>query len=123
MGLQMRMYLLVAMLFGLMYLIVVAVGNLIGAGSFMVYGIIAIFFVIFQYLMGPSIVSWTMKVKYISEKDNPRLYSMVKELAKSAGLPMPKVGISSLATPNAFAFGRSQGDARACVTVCYLCGC
>lgn len=99
-----------------MYLIVLVVGSLIGAGSFLIYGIIAVIFVLLQYLMGPSIISWTMRVRYISEKDNPRLYQMIAELAKRADLPMPKVGISSLNLPNAFAFGRTQKDARVCVT-------
>jgi heat shock protein HtpX len=33
-----------------------------------------------------------------------------------AGLPKPKVGISEINVPNAFAFGRTKGDARICVT-------
>ncbi len=41
---------------------------------------------------------------------------MVAELAKEARLPKPKVGISQLAIPNAFAFGRTQHDGRVCVT-------
>jgi heat shock protein HtpX len=41
---------------------------------------------------------------------------MVSELSQKAGLPMPKVGISEIAIPNAFAFGRSQKDGRVCVT-------
>lgn len=117
MALQLRMYFLVALLFGMMYLIMLFVGSLIGVDSFMAYGILTFVFVVLQYLMGPMIVSWTMRVKYITEKDDPRLYRMVAELAKVARIPMPRVGISSLNIPNAFAFGRSQGDARVCVTV------
>ena len=41
---------------------------------------------------------------------------MVADLAQKAGLPMPKIGISEIAMPNAFAFGRSQKDSRVCVT-------
>lgn len=116
MSLQMRMYLLVALLFGVMYLIILGVGRIIGVTSFMVYGIIALVLVVLQYMIGPFLVGLTMRVKYISEKDDPRLYGMVRELSKAAGLPMPKVGISPLDMPNAFAFGRTQGDARVCVT-------
>ncbi|MBI4331228.1 MAG: M48 family metalloprotease [Chloroflexi bacterium] len=116
MSLQMRMYLLVALLFGVLYLIVLAVGRIIGVSSFAVYGFIALGLVVLQYLLGPALVSLTMRVKYIAEKDNPRVYGMVKELAGAARLPMPKVGISALDMPNAFAFGRTQGDARVCVT-------
>lgn len=41
---------------------------------------------------------------------------MVAELARTARLPKPKVGISQLAMPNAFAFGRTRRDGRVCVT-------
>jgi len=41
---------------------------------------------------------------------------MVAELAGSTHLPKPKVGISQLAIPNAFAFGKTQRDGRVCVT-------
>ncbi len=57
-----------------------------------------------------------MRVKYVSEKEEPELHKQVAELAKKAGIPKPKVGISQLSIPNAFAFGRSQGDGRVCIT-------
>jgi heat shock protein HtpX len=41
---------------------------------------------------------------------------MVEELAMNAGIPKPKVGISEVNIPNAFAFGRTKGDGRVCVT-------
>jgi heat shock protein HtpX len=57
-----------------------------------------------------------MKIKWVSEKEEPELHRMVTELAEKARLPKPKVGISQLAIPNAFAFGRTQRDGRVCVT-------
>ena len=33
-----------------------------------------------------------------------------------AGIPKPRVGIAEISVPNAFAFGRSKGDGRICVT-------
>jgi heat shock protein HtpX len=41
---------------------------------------------------------------------------MIEELTRNAGIPKPKVGISPTPLPNAFAFGRSRGDGRVCVT-------
>ena len=69
-----------------------------------------------QYLISPSIVGWTMKIRWVSEKEAPELHQMVAELAKSAHLPKPRVGISQIAMPNAFAFGRTQWDGRIYVT-------
>jgi heat shock protein HtpX len=57
-----------------------------------------------------------MKVKYVTEKEEPELHKMVAELAKEANIPKPRVGISQIPIPNAFAFGRWKSDGRVCVT-------
>ena len=116
MWLQTRMFLLVALLFGILYGVITGIGTLIGAGSALSYIILAFVFLGIQYLVSPSIVGWTMKIKWVSEKEAPELHRMVAELAQKANLPKPRVGISQLAIPNAFAFGRSQRDGRVCVT-------
>lgn len=116
MWLQMRMYLLVGLMFGIVYAVIVGVGSALGVGGLLPYLILAGFFVLLQYMMSPAIVGWSMKVKYVSEKEAPDLHRMVADLAQAANLPKPRVGISELDIPNAFAFGRSQKDARICVT-------
>lgn len=45
---------------------------------------------------------------------------MVTELTEKANLPKPRVRISLLNIPNAFAFGRTQKDGRVCVTQAIL---
>ncbi|MFC2034365.1 zinc metalloprotease HtpX, partial [Chloroflexota bacterium] len=116
MWLQTRMFLLVALLFGILYGVIVGIGTWMGAGSATTYIVLALAFLGFQYLIGPSIVGWTMRIKWVSEKEAPDLHRMVAELAESARLPKPRVGISQLEMPNAFAFGRTQRDGRICVT-------
>jgi heat shock protein HtpX len=110
------MYLLVALLFGILYGVIVGIGTWIGVGGAIPYLILAFVFLALQYLIGPYIIAWTMRVKWVSEKEAPELHQMVAELAQSANLPKPKVGISELSIPNAFAFGRTQRDGRVCVT-------
>ncbi|MFQ5796397.1 MAG: zinc metalloprotease HtpX [Candidatus Bipolaricaulia bacterium] len=110
------MMLLVALLLGILYGVITALGVASGTGSAVTYIIIALAFLGFQYLIGPSIVSWTMRIKWVSEEEAPDLHRMVAELAQKARLPKPKVGISQLNIPNAFAFGRTQRDGRVCVT-------
>jgi heat shock protein HtpX len=107
---------LVAVLFGILYGVITAVGTWLGAGNAVFYIILAFVFLGIQYLISPALVSWTMKVKWVSEKDAPELHRMVAEIAQRANLPKPKVGISELSIPNAFAFGRTQRDGRVCVT-------
>ena len=116
MWLKTRMFLLVALLFGILYGVITGVGVWMGKGSALTYIIIAFVFLGIQYLIGPAIVGRTMRIKWASEKEAPELHRVVADLATRARLPKPKVGISQLAIPNAFAFGKSQRDGRVCVT-------
>lgn len=122
MWLQTRMFLLVALLFGILYGVITAVGTIIGHGNAYFYLALAFVFLGIQYLIGPAIVSWTMKIRWVSENEAPELYRIVAEEARKANLPMPKVGVSQLASapPNAFAFGRTHRDGRVCVTPAIL---
>lgn len=116
MWLQTRMYLLVALMFAILYGVITGLGTYMGAGNAMFYVVLAFGFIGLQYLIGPAIVGWTMRIKWVSEKEEPELHRMVAELAEASHLPKPKVGVSQLSIPNAFAFGRTQRDGRVCVT-------
>lgn len=110
------MFLLVALLFGILYGVITGLGVWMGQGSALTYVVIAFAFLGFQYLIGPKLVTWTMKVRWVGPDEAPQLHRMVDDTSRRAGLPKPKVGISRLAIPNAFAFGRSQRDGHVCVT-------
>jgi heat shock protein HtpX len=110
------MFLLVAILFGILYGVITGIGTWMGAGNAIWYIILAFVFLGIQYLISPSLVSLMMRIKWVSAEEEPELHRMVAELAEAAHLPKPKVGISQLNIPNAFAFGRTQGDGRVCVT-------
>jgi len=116
-SLQLRMWLLLTILFGFIYALIVVVGRtFLHVGDFSFYLIISLVLMFVQYMIGPKIVEWTMRVKYIKRPDNPRLFQMVESLANRANIPVPKIGIAQIEIPNAFAFGRSIGDGRVCVT-------
>ncbi len=114
--LTMRLYLAIGLLFGLLYVIITAVGTYFHFGGYAFYAIFAAVIVFAQYYFAPKIVEWTMKVRYVSEQEAPHLHEMVEDLAMKAGIPKPRVGVSEVNIPNAFAFGRSQRDGRVCVT-------
>ncbi len=116
MGLQMKMWLLMALMFGILYGVITGIGTWMGAGNALFYLVLAFLFIGFQYLIGPSLVQLMMRVKWVSEREEPELHQMVGELAERAGIPKPRVGISKLAIPNAFAFGKTLRDGRVCVT-------
>jgi heat shock protein HtpX len=120
MWLQLRLYLLVGLLFAILYGIIAAIGYLLGVQGFSFYIFLiglAVILVFIQFLIGPKTVEWSMKVKYVSVGEYPELHQMISNLSAKAGLPKtPKIGISQLQIPNAFAFGKTKNDARVCVT-------
>jgi heat shock protein HtpX len=107
-------------MFAILYGVIVGIVYLLGYSGFTFYIIIigfALGLLLLQYTIGPKVVEWSMRIKYVNENEYPKLHRMVGELAENAGLPKkPKIGISKLKIPNAFAFGRTQRGSRVCVT-------
>jgi len=60
-----------------------------------------------SYWWSDKIVLWMYRAKEADKKKYPQLYSIIKEIAVKAHLPMPKVYIVPGQHPNAFACGRS----------------
>ena len=115
-SLNLRMGILVILLFAIIYVIVTLFMSYLGITNFYLYVALAFFIMLIQYLLGPKIVEMTMRVKYVTREDFPWLFDMVEDLAKKAKMPPPKIGISYINVPNAFAFGRGIKDGRVCVT-------
>jgi len=116
MWLQIRMYILLGLMFSIVYGIVVVASSMMGIGGFSFYIIFAIFLITVQYMIGPKMVEMSMKVRYVTETEYPDIHRMVSDLSIKAGIPKPKIGISELPLPNAFAFGRWKNDGRVCLT-------
>ncbi|MBU0502790.1 MAG: zinc metalloprotease HtpX [Candidatus Omnitrophota bacterium] len=114
--LHLKMWLLLTALFAIIYAVIVMIGSYLGIGGFGFYLSISLAMMFIQYLIGPKIVEWTMRIKYVKRQDQPKLFQMVESLAVRAGIPMPKIGIAQISLPNAFAFGRGIRDGRVCVT-------
>ena len=114
--LKLRMWLLLAVMFSIVYGVISAVAAYLGIGSFGFYLGLSLVMMAIQYLVGPKLIEWSMRIKYISQSDYPELCAMVKDLSLRAQVPMPKIGISDIGIPNAFAFGRWKSDGRVCVT-------
>lgn len=116
-SLQLRMWLLVTLLFGIIYALLVVIGrSFLHFGGFSFYLVISLVMMLIQYMLGPKLVEWSMRVKYIKREENPRLFQMIESLSVRANIPMPRIGIAEIEIPNAFAFGRSLRDGRVCVT-------
>lgn len=116
MWLQIRLYLLLGLMFAIVYAMVSTVASFMGISSFAFYGVLASVMLLIQYLIGPKMVEWSMGVRYVSESEHPSLHRMVGEMAQKANIPKPRVGVANVPIPNAFAFGRWKSDGRVCVT-------
>jgi heat shock protein HtpX len=57
-----------------------------------------------------------MHARVVSAQDAPGLHALVERLAIQADVPMPRVAMSDIPAPNAFAMGRSPKHATVCVT-------
>lgn len=114
--LRLRMWLLLTVLFAIVYAAVSWLSYAAGITNFYFYLILSLGMMFVQYLIGPKMVEWTMRVKYIKREEYPHLYQMVESLAMRAQIPVPRIGIAQIPIPNAFAFGRGIRDGRVCVT-------
>jgi heat shock protein HtpX len=115
-GLRLRMMLATAVLFAIIYAVISMIGYSMGIANFSFYLILSLVMMFIQYMIGPNIVEWSMRVKYIKDDEYPELHRMVRELAAKAKIHTPKIGIAEITIPNAFAFGRSVRDGRICIT-------
>ena len=87
-SLQLRLYLLLGLFFAIVYFVIFIIGNMVGFGNNIFYLVFAFGFVIVQYLIGPFIVEWSMKIRYITENDDPNFTIWLKSW-QEANIPMP----------------------------------
>jgi heat shock protein HtpX len=72
-------------------------------------------FILFEYLIGPAVVSASTHLQYLKPGASPWLENVTKELADKSGVPMPRLAIVPNKTPNAFTFGRTNSSATLAV--------
>jgi len=106
-----------AMLLAVMTALFMGVGYLLGGtGGMMIALAIAAAMNLFSYWNADKMVLRMHRAQEVSERNAPEYYGIVRDLAKNAGLPMPKVYIIDNAQPNAFATGRNPENAAVAAT-------
>ena len=70
----------------------------------------------FAYFFSDKLVLKRYRAREVDASSEPRLVSIVSELAHTAGMPMPKVYVLPDRSPNAFATGRSPRHAAVAAT-------
>ena len=97
--------------------VLVLAGGALGGRQGLIFALgLAVIMNFFSYWFSDKIVLKMYKAREISRLEDPELYDIVSELAKRAGLPMPKVYVCPQTTPNAFATGRNPKHAAVAVT-------
>ena len=105
------------MLLGLLTGLLVIAGGAIGGQSGMTFALMmAIVMNFASYWFSDKIVLAMSGAREVTEVDYPDFFSLVRQLAVQAGMPMPRVYIMASDTPNAFATGRNPEHAAVAAT-------
>jgi heat shock protein HtpX len=97
-------------------------GILLGIGSFWGYTglviglVVAVCMNFYAYFFSDRVVLRMYSAKEVKQSEYPELFSMVKDVAQLADVPMPKLYVIDSSNPNAFATGRNPSHAAVAVT-------
>jgi heat shock protein HtpX len=108
-----KTWILIAALGGLFVVIGYAIGG--RAGMTIALGI-AFVFNFAMYWFSDRLAIASTRSKPVTEKQYPDLYRIVRELTHEQGMPMPRIYVSDMMQPNAFATGRNPEHAAVAVT-------
>src|ERR1035437_7169404 len=98
-----------------LYAIIVSVMLSLGVSTVLVI-VIAAGLIFSQYYFSDKVAMFSMHAHEITAQQEPRLHEIVDRLCLLANMKKPRVGVSEMDMPNAFATGRSPSHAVICAT-------
>jgi heat shock protein HtpX len=113
-GLRGRMAFTMLLMLAL-YVVFIGVLAWRGVGDLIIVGVMALF-MLGQFFFSDKLALRTMGAHEVSEEEYPELHASIARLSQQADIPKPKVAVSDMRVPNAFATGRSQESSTVCVT-------
>jgi heat shock protein HtpX len=94
-----------AIIFGLSTLVFTVIMSLAGVFDLLTLGVIVVSFNIIQWLISPYLVGAIYRVRELPENENPQLHQMVGNISEKSQISKPKLMLSQIPIPNAFAYG------------------
>ncbi len=113
-GLNVRMFvtgLALVVLYGVVVTVLLALGV-----SYVPVIVIAGGLLFAQFYFSDKIAMFSMQAHEVTAQQEPRLHEIVDRLCLMANMTKPRVGVSELDIPNAFATGRNPNHAVICAT-------
>ncbi|MDQ6798981.1 MAG: zinc metalloprotease HtpX [Actinomycetota bacterium] len=92
------------------------VGSFFGKGGLYIGLLLALVFVGGSYWFSDKLAIRSARAVPVSEQEMPEYYRIVRELTRSADMPMPALYVTPDLQPNAFATGRNPNHAAVAVT-------
>jgi len=114
-GLTVRMTTVMFLLGGLFVALIVGMMYLLPQYAFFI-GVIGIGIAVWQWWNSDKAAMRAMRAYEVTPEEYPELHGTIDRLCAMAEMPKPRVGISEMEIPNAFATGRSPDRAVVCVT-------
>ncbi|MBA7714309.1 Protease HtpX [subsurface metagenome] len=111
-----RSLLVLALLFGLLFAVLMGLGAYLGWNIYVIL-LIAIGVIGLQYFLSPYIIQWIYRINWVGlEGLDPHQVAFIEQTCQERRIPIPRIGMVEDGNPNAFTFGHFPADARLVVT-------
>src|SRR5947207_7480842 len=106
-----------ALLLTALTLLLMGIGRYLGGENGMLWALIIAGVMNFvAYFFSDKIALATYRAQPVTREQLPRVYNVVERMTQRIGLPMPKIYVIPMDSPNAFATGRNPSHASVAVT-------
>jgi len=124
MFLRFRIAIAIALLFALLFaalmflfVLLTLLGVITGQLIVIVPVLIAVGVVFLQWAIGPYIIRWIYKIRWINlDTDLPMLAPFIRKVCEENKIKVPRVGVIDDGNPNAFVFGHTKNRANLVIT-------
>lgn len=120
MTLWVRSLMVLALLFGLLFAVVMVIATVLEFGPTLTVAL-ALAVVALEFLIAPFLLDWTLRWLFRfdwvdPDSVDPKMAAFLRELCQAHRIPVPRFGVIADARPNAFTYGHFPSTARLVIT-------